>query len=225
VRQRLDRPLTAALLAIVGGATGLLATSQTWARAVVTSPVSGGRVPVTVTGKDAAQVVVALALVALAGGVALLLARRLGRWLIGLLLVLAGAAGAASAASSAGAPSDAVSEKAQGVVGAVGTTVSGTSVTAWPWVAVVGGVLVVLAGVLAVVRARRWAVGGARFEPASDPVAGDALADAGVDRADRAAGVDGVGGIGVPSEAPEPPGPGGPGAAWDALSRGEDPTR
>ena len=210
MRERLDRPLTAALLAILGGALGLLSTSQTWAWAVVTSPVSGARVPVTVTGKDAAQVVVALALVALAGGVALLLARRLGRWLIGLLLVLGGAAGAASAATSAGTPSDAVGEKAQGIVGAVGTTLTDTSVTAWPWVAVVGGLLVVVAGGLAVVRARRWAVGGARFEATA------------VSSSDA----EGPGEPAVPHEAPEQHHESSaPGAAWDALSRGEDPTR
>ena len=78
-------------------------------------------------------------------------------------------------------------------VGAVGTADVHVTVTGWPWLSVVSGALVAVAGALAVVRARHWDVRDNRYEPVGEvrpaPEEGDA---------------------------PD---------TWDALSRGEDPTR
>ncbi|WP_426566927.1 Trp biosynthesis-associated membrane protein [Angustibacter sp. McL0619] len=194
---RLDGPGPAAVLAMVGGALGLLAASRPWVHAVVQDPVLG-RTSVTASGRQAAAVVPAVALVALAGGVALLLARTLGRRVAGLLLVLAGAAQLAAALAVVRSPESGVSDVVARAVGAVGTTDVHVQVTGWPWLAVASGVLVAAAGALAVLRARHWEVRTTRYDPPGPP--------------------------GSPAEDPAPEDAAAP-DTWDALSRGEDPTR
>ena len=189
---RLDRPGPAALLALTGGALGLLAASRPWVHAVVLDPVLG-RTAVTASGRQAAPVVPAVALVALAGGVALLLARTLGRRVAGLLLVLAGAAEIAAASSAVRSPEAGVSDLVARAVGAVGAADVRVTVTGWPWLAVASGVLVALAGVLTVLRARHWAVRASRYDAPAE--------------------------VSAPVQDGEGP------DTWDALSRGEDPTR
>jgi uncharacterized membrane protein (TIGR02234 family) len=194
---RLDGPGAAAVLALAGGALGLLSASRPWVHAVVQDPVLG-RTTVTASGRQAAAVVPAVALVALAGGVALLLARTLGRRVAGIVLVLAGAAEVAATIGAIRSPKAGVSDLVARAVGAVGTTDVSVQVTGWPWLAVAGGVLVVLAGALAVLRARHWDVRSSRYEPPAEASTGPE---------DGGAPEDG---------APD---------TWDALSRGEDPTR
>ena len=193
---RSDRPATAALLALAGGGLGLVATTRPWVHAVVLESVLGQRKTIVVSGKDAAPAVVAVALVALAAGVALLLARTSGRRVIGLVLVLAGAAQVAATTSTVGQPRSSVTDQVARAVGATGSTDVSVTVTGWPWLAVVGGVLVVLAGVHTVLRARRWSAPTGRYEAT-------ATADGTPDAADHPEGSD----------------------AWDALTRGDDPTR
>ncbi|GAB3598800.1 hypothetical protein GCM10027446_29950 [Angustibacter peucedani] len=192
--RRLAGPGGAALLALLGAVLGLLSASRPWVHALVDDPVLG-RTTVTASGRQAAPVVPAVALVALAGGVALLLARTLGRRVAGALLVLAGAAGAAATVSTVRSPSGGVADLVGRALGTVGTRDAQLDVTAWPWLALAGAVCVVLAGCLAVLRARVWAAPRTRFEA---PVAGS------VEAAEAA-----------------------PAAAdpWDALTRGDDPTR
>ncbi len=201
--RRLTGPAAAVLLALLGAVLALLSASRPWVHAVVTDPVLG-RTTVTASGRQAAAVVPAVALVALAGGVALLLSRVIGRRVTGVLLVLAGAAAAAASVSTVRSPDAGIADLVGRALATVGSTDAQVSVTAWPWVAVVGGALVVCAGTLAVVQARRWGTPRSRYESPVDPA--------------HSAGVE---------VRPAPPaGPGDdPGATWDALTRGEDPTR
>jgi hypothetical protein len=67
--------------------------------------------------------------------------------------------------------------------------------TSWPWLAVVAAAPVVLAGATTVVRGRGWSGLSARYDAPSDQT--------------------GSTGSTAPTE---------PDVAWDALSRGEDPT-
>ena len=205
------------LLALVAGLLGLLAASRTWVTADVTDALAG-RLHLRLTGRQVAPVVPAVSVVLLAAGVAALLARRLGRAVTGLVLVLGGAACAAAALSAVRAPQGAV---AVAVARATGRSGGGASapgaslaVSAWPWLAVVAGAAAVVAGAFVVVGARRWAEPSERFEaPAGAPAEAPSQVESQVEsRSKRPEG----GGGGADAE---------PADAWDALSRGEDPTR
>ena len=79
---------TAALLAAVGSGVILLTIGRGWAHGDVTSPIT---FRVTATGSQLTGVPYALGLAGLAGALALFAVRRIGRYLVGAVLVLAGA--------------------------------------------------------------------------------------------------------------------------------------
>ena len=187
----------------VGGLTLLVAHGRTWASAAV----GGSGLPTvqaSLSGSDINPAGTAVAVLALAGVAGLLATRRLGRILIGVLLVVAGLVSAVTAAqfgvgrASTMTAADSLTAVVTEHVGveAVGGTVA---VTAWWLVAVVGGVLIAAAGVLAVVRSGSWPQLGRRYERAA-AVSGDVSAA-------------GVPGTGARAE-----------SAWDQLDRGVDPT-
>jgi uncharacterized membrane protein (TIGR02234 family) len=95
-----------------------------------------------------------------------------------------------------------VAASALGRTGVVGTT---AELTAWAWVAVVAAVLLVLASVLAVVAARRWAGLSSRFDAPTE-----------------------AGQSGEPTPQPDRRAPaterGTRHTAWDDLTEGRDPT-
>lgn len=202
-RVRSERRL-AVLLALVGAGLGLLAASRTWVGAEVTDDLAG-RLSLTASGREAAPVVPAVSLVALAAAVAVMIGRWVGRLLAGALLVLAGAAAVASAVSVSRSPRGAIVADLTRATGRTGDAGAATELTVsgWPWVAVAGGLLALVAGVLVVLRARSWTAPSARFDPEPAPARTTAAQQpAGpVDAADSDAG-----------------------QAWDALTRGEDPT-
>jgi hypothetical protein len=150
-----------------------------------------GVVPVQVTGTQAAPAVPAAALVLLAAGIAIGLAGRLGRWVVVGAVVLSGLLQAASAAAALADPSPAARTVVAAETG-VELLASPVRLTAWPWIALVVGVLVVLAGVWLGVTSRRWARPSDRHD----------VAHSGASR--------------VPVDEDQ--------AAWDALTRGHDPS-
>jgi uncharacterized membrane protein (TIGR02234 family) len=185
------------VLAVVGGALALSSAGQTWARITVhrtppLPPVAGD-----LTGGQVAPLVPATGLVLLAAAVALFAVRGAARVAVGLLMAVAGgvlawsglrplvgrlAVDAASVTAGAASP---------------GARLSTAVHPGWPVLAVVAGVLGVLAGLVVVLRGRGWPAMGRRYErPGAVPAAGRPMTDD-----DRAA------------------------AAWRALDRGEDPTR
>ena len=83
------RRRTVVLAALLAGGLVLLASGQTWVHA--TGLRSGAVAEVTADGSDASGVIGAMAFVVLAAGLALTIARRVGRWVVAVLLVLAGA--------------------------------------------------------------------------------------------------------------------------------------
>lgn len=209
---------TVVLAALAAGGLVLLAAGQTWVHA--TRLGSGAVAEVTADGSDASGVISAMAFVVLAAGLALTIARRIGRWVVGMLLVLAGAALAVTAGQAVLDPAAAA---APDVSAATGTTEAAAAytVTFWPWVAVAGGILAVLAGLASLVAGGRWSHS-RRFEaPAAEGggalPTGDGEARAAGEGQRRGAG-EGSGGADGDEEELDPM------DAWDELSAGNDPT-
>jgi uncharacterized membrane protein (TIGR02234 family) len=222
VASRRERRAAAGAVA-AGAALMLVAVSRPWAHAVVQDPLAG-RLSVDASGRQAAPVVAAVALVALAGAVAVLTLRTVGRFVAGLLLVLLAGAAVAAAVDVVRTPSAALRSVVSDTTGRAGDALPVAQQTSWPWVAAAGAVLVLLGGAVAVVRARRWSGLSGRYDAPTaagavrqtDPPAAPEGSDVGEPAPDVPGGVD-------PGE--EPPAGTAPVAdPWDRLSRGEDPT-
>jgi uncharacterized membrane protein (TIGR02234 family) len=192
------RELGSAVLLVLAGAVLLLvATAGAWVTGVQTQPPPLPSPAVQVGADEAAGPVRALGLVVLAAVPALAATRRTGRTVVGLLLVLAGA-GAGAAAVRVLAGPDAL----------VASGVDEVAVTSRPLLALAGSLVTIAAGAVVTARGRRWAALSRRYEA---PAARGAGADGA--RAEPA------GASTVPPEPTEAP------ELWDALDRGEDPTR
>ncbi|MFG2140612.1 TIGR02234 family membrane protein [Streptomyces sp. NPDC048650] len=192
------RSLALALLAgAAGAALTLLAASRTWATG--TAVLAQGELPRSVTGSDVTGVPGALAVVGLAALVAVFAVRRAGRLAVAALLALSGL-GTAVAAALGNSDTSALREKASTAVGLAGTDVHRVTHTAWPWVTAVGGLLLLAAGLLALVRGRHWPAMSGRYERTP-------------------------GGARGPRRAPALTDPDRPEEIWKSLDRGEDPTR
>jgi uncharacterized membrane protein (TIGR02234 family) len=189
------RSLALALLSgALGAAVVLLGTRQRWSEGTAT--VAGGAFPLTAKGSDVTGVPAALAIVGLAALVAVFAVRRAGRLLVAALLALSGA-GTIAAALAGASDSSALDEQAAQVSGDTSATVGALSHTAWPYVAAAGGLLILLAGLLALRYGRQWPAMSGRYERAG----------ATRPRRDR-----------------QPTDPDRPEDLWKALDRGEDPT-
>ncbi|TDT78321.1 putative membrane protein (TIGR02234 family) [Arthrobacter sp. AG258] len=131
-------------------------TTQTWMTATLDPNQAGAAQSVLpVQGSKAATTVTALALVALAGGLAASIAGRIARWVITAIIVLASAGIVTAAATVLADPLAA----AQGTI-ATATGVSGSQahveLTAFPAVAVVAGCLLALGALLIIPASRHW---------------------------------------------------------------------
>ncbi|MCU1593516.1 MAG: Trp biosynthesis associated, transrane protein Oprn/Chp [Frankiales bacterium] len=189
----------AVLLCLVGSALVLYATTRTWA---VLEPTRLGSVAVDLSGDTLSGASQALGYVGLAAVLALAATKRLGRVVVGVLVLAAGIgivialsrvlhAGLASRAlehvsTPACTPAPGESSCGQYVLlPPVSTTVT------WVWVSLVGGVLMSASGLLVAVRGPRWAALSSSYAPPAARPAEPPVTDKGV---------------------------------WDALDRGEDPT-
>ncbi|WP_069172384.1 TIGR02234 family membrane protein [Streptomyces griseus] len=191
------RSLAAGLTLGAAGATVvLLASGRIWAEGEAS--VGGGTLPLSADGQDVTGLPAALAVVGLAALVAVFAVRGGGRVIVAGLLALSGL-GAAVSAWAGASDSAALDEKAAQTTGDTAATVEALSHTAWPYVTAVGGVLLLLAGLLALRHGSRWPTMSGRYERDGTP------------RARRAA--------------PAAPDPDRPEDLWKALDRGEDPTR
>lgn len=168
-----------------------------WVEATVETTV--GELDVQVRGSDAAPAVSALSLVAAAGAVALTIAGRRVRPVVAAIIALSGVG---SMLAVIGALRDPVAVS-EGVVGeATGVVGTGAEhvLTVWPWLSLLGGLLVVLGGVWALIASRSWAVSGAsRYERGPEQRRARPVDIREVGRRDD---ID----------------------AWDALTEGRDPT-
>ncbi|MDQ0664759.1 putative membrane protein (TIGR02234 family) [Arthrobacter ulcerisalmonis] len=155
-------------------------TTQTWMTATLDPNQMGqagaGQSAIQVQGSKAATTVTALALVALAGGLAAAIAGRIARWVITAIIVFASAGVVTAAATVLADPLAA----AQGSIAAA-TGVSGSQarvdLTPFPVLAVVAGCVLALAALLILPASRYWktrtkydAAGAAGTAPAAGPV-------------------------------------------------------
>ncbi|MGW0764976.1 TIGR02234 family membrane protein [Streptomyces sp. NPDC002676] len=188
------RSLALALLCgALGAAVTLLATRQRWSAGSAT--VAGGAFPLTAKGSDVTGVPAALAIVGLAALVAVFAVRKAGRLAVALLLALSGA-GTVAAALVGASDSSALDDKAARTTGDSSAAVHALSHTGWPYVAAVGGALILLAGLLALRYGSLWPAMSGRYERGGDR----------------------------PRRTARPADPERPEEMWKALDRGEDPT-
>ncbi|ABK03079.1 conserved hypothetical protein [Arthrobacter sp. FB24] len=108
-----------------------------------------------VQGSKAATTVTALALVALAGGLAASIAGRIARWIITAIIVLASVGIVAAAVTVMADPLAAAQGSIAAATGITGSSVQ-VSVSAFPALAVVAGVLLGLSALLIIPAGRHW---------------------------------------------------------------------
>ncbi|MFW3169046.1 Trp biosynthesis-associated membrane protein [Geodermatophilus sp. CPCC 206100] len=185
----------------LAGALALSAGGQTWVTATVARPEPLPPTTAELGGSSLAPLVSAAGLLLLAAAVALLAVRGAGRWAVGLLVSVAGGVLAWSGLRPL------VTDVDGSVVAALGPGTRAAGLTTelspgWPLLALVAGVVAVLAGLLTVLRGRGWPGMGRRYERAPADGAGDAAAAPARPRSDEDRALD----------------------AWRALDRGEDPT-
>jgi hypothetical protein len=202
------------VLLLLGGST--LATAvPTWLSTTGATALDP-QVEVTVAGTSAAPGVSASALVLVAAALALGLVGRIGRWVV---LAVAAASGVVATVSALGVALDPEPSARSAVADATGVTelTAPVDLTVAPWFAAALGVLTVLAVVWVAVGSRSWAGASTRHERATGGTAPAASAAAGTTVPE---------GPSDPSGATEPASPDDltDHDAWDALSRGEDPT-
>ena len=147
--------LLIALLALAAFGT----TTQTWMTATL-DPNQVGQAGATqsaiqVQGSKAATTVTALALVALAGGLAAAIAGRIARWVITAIIVLASAGVVTAAATVLADPLAAAQGSIAGATGISGSQAH-VELTPFPLLAVVAGCLLALAALMILPASRYW---------------------------------------------------------------------
>ena len=197
-RRTAMRALAAALpLGALGAALVLLGSGKTWSTGLAES--AGTGLHVHASGTATTALPGALALVGLASLVAVFAVRRAGRYVVTGLLALSGLGVIVTTLARRG-DRHALDAAAAGATGLRHATATHTGTTSWPLVVVAGGVLLLLAGLLALRHGRHWPAMSSRY-----------------DRKDGAA----------PrrSAAAKPVDPDSAADLWKALDRGEDPTQ
>ncbi|GAA4366848.1 Trp biosynthesis-associated membrane protein [Agromyces bauzanensis] len=200
--------LPALVATILGGGLALLSWSQTWFELeLADAAASSSGDAIAVPGSIASPALAALGLAGLALVAALAIAGPAIRMVLAVLEVVLGGCVLLAAGMSLGDPIAAVSPAvtdATGVSGSDPTTelVVSAVPTAWPVAALVGGVLLVAAGIVVLVTGTRWPAASRRYRSprlaeadgtVSAAVRGRAASDRAIDD-------------------------------WDELSRGDDPT-
>ncbi|MFE4469133.1 Trp biosynthesis-associated membrane protein [Leifsonia sp. NPDC056824] len=230
------------LALLVGSGLGLLSATQTWFTIQVTD-VANHAGTVTVAGSAAAPALPALSLAGLALTAALAIAGPAFRVVLALLGILLGASIVYSALAVLGDPLQAASAAITSATGVAGEAslrklVQSTTTEFWPWFAVLGGVLVAVAGALAIVFLRAWPGPSrkyqSRFAGEDGRSAEETLAELDAEEPEPATAADTEEGderearAAAESGAEEEPTSLDRDSAidsWDELSRGDDPTR
>lgn len=202
------------MAAVLFGIAAFATTTRTWLN--VQLPATAVQTPdLAVSGSDAATAVTAFAVVAITAGLAASIAGPVARWIVSVILMVAGV-GVAAASWTV------ISDPAQGAAGAIGQAIgvsgaAGTEVTltVMPWAALVSGVLIALTGAWLAAASRSW-TSSRRYAPVA--AAGTATAASGSESTTPGTGspaADTNGGGPEPVDDID---------SWDRLSRGDDPT-
>ncbi|MFJ9691920.1 TIGR02234 family membrane protein [Kitasatospora sp. NPDC101183] len=145
------------LLTVLSAVLVLTAAGRVWAEG------RAGNLDVSVTGSTISELPGGLALVGLAAAVAVFAVRGAGRLAVGALTLLAGL-GAAAASAAGARDTDALDTEAARKLALAGSTATEVTHGAWPWLAVVGGLLLAVAGALTLRYGRGWPAMGTRYE-------------------------------------------------------------
>ena len=198
------------ILVILGSSSlALLAWTQVWVQAEVGLPDAGTQV-LQIDGAIAAPALTALALAGFALAVALTIAGRLIRIVLGALQVLLGFSVFLAALLAVNDPADASAAAVTAATGIAGhesiqLSVLATVITAWPYVAMGAAIIMAAAGVAVVVTSGRWPGPTRKYQAV---------------RFEQVASADGGQSLAAPTE----PAPSDSVGDWDDLSRGDDPT-
>ncbi|HTR69100.1 MAG TPA: Trp biosynthesis-associated membrane protein [Mycobacteriales bacterium] len=171
VRPDSDRrsPRMAVVLCAVGGLLVLLSAGRTWARTTV--HLQTGVVSLSVAGHDVVSALSSIGIALIALAAAILASSGLIRRMVGLVIVGVAGSAIAVAVTARGRVSSALEDKE---VGVRGVSVH-ASANGWWLVALAGGILAVIAGVLVVARSAQWWELGRRYDaptattPSKDP--------------------------------------------------------
>ncbi|WP_051640363.1 Trp biosynthesis-associated membrane protein [Cellulomonas sp. URHE0023] len=177
-RARAGRGRAAGVLVVLAGLTALTAV-PVWFTTSGTTALEG-TVQIAVRGTDVAPAILAAAVAILAAGAATGLVGRAGRWVVALVVAACGGLVVATAASALADPAAAVASEVATQTG-VGHLAGPVTATPWPTIALVVGVVDLVAAVWLVVASRRWNVPTRRYQATPDPAA---LATAPDERAD-----------------------------------------
>lgn len=153
----------AVVLSVLGAGLALLASPQAWVQAQVAAGAGAGRVLLSASGAELAPAVSGLGLVGLAGSVAVIAVSGWARLVTGVLLAGAGIGIAASCVALTADLTGALAGQSRLPAGAI-LTPGAASASAWPWLALLGGVLLALAGLLVTARGRAWPGMSRRYE-------------------------------------------------------------
>jgi uncharacterized membrane protein (TIGR02234 family) len=142
---------------VLGGAVALFAVGRVWLHYTV--PRNGlADLRATATGHATAGAAGTLALVVLAGVVVLPATRGLGRRVAGVLIALAGLGIGYVAVLTIASTTDQLDAPDA-------STYTDGRATAWPWIALVAGVVAIATGVFAALASGGWPAMGRRYEP------------------------------------------------------------
>ncbi|SEN68226.1 TIGR02234 family membrane protein [Actinacidiphila rubida] len=196
-RRSAMRALAVALpLGAIGSALVLLGSGKTWSKGL--AQFSGTGLSVHASGTSTTALPGALALVGLASLVAVFAVRRAGRYVVTALLALSGL-GVVVTTLASRADHHALDSEAARATGLRHAVATHATITAWPLVVAAGGVLLLLAGLLALRHGQRWPAMSSRYDRKGGPAAA--------------------------TRAPAPVDPDRAEDLWKALDRGEDPTQ
>jgi hypothetical protein len=229
----MSRRIIAVLLTLLGALIVIIGTSRPWATVSVTGLPSLN--DISVSGRRAAPAGLPVALAAAAGAFVLAISGRVVRYLVGAGLALAGAALAVNGGQAGHSRSGVIHKALQdslGIVNHSGTAndslvgSASANQNSLYLIYVLGALVMLLAGVYTLVTARSWPVTGRRFERqnSADPDAVDA--GAGADGGESVASASAEAGArrSLARASSRTAASNASADAWDALSRGEDPT-
>lgn len=145
----------------------LLATTRTWLSGRSAEPLLGGGA-VAATGSQVAPGVVALALVCLVALVTTLTGGPAVRRLSTVVLIVAAAGAVALTVVPLTRPEEALGRVAAAGLGRTGVVATSAEVSPWAWTALVSGLVLVLAAVLAALAGRRWSGLSNKFDAPGD---------------------------------------------------------
>jgi uncharacterized membrane protein (TIGR02234 family) len=217
MRERVEYALALAVL-LVGAAGAVLISTRTWQTVFTPRPRPFRDDVLRLSGRTIDAAPTALALVALAGVIAVIATRRHARQVIGAVIALAGAAltwrslDALDAISVPRARALVADKHSGREIGAGAPHLDVTS--SWAVLSTVCGVLVLLAGLLVLSRGARWGAMSARYDGPAAAVRGDGSNDSEKHSDARADSDDDPAQVRARADA----------TMWSALDRGDDPT-